>query len=248
MNAPLIVVPFAIELTVLITTIAPLALTGRFGGKPNLGIALWLGSFLVAFLSVVTALAISVWSVFDTWHALQSHTQPLWHTILFSFAPWIILGFAGITMALIAQKLDPIREARKSDVLFGQLPSTRLLNFHGLEVRMIELPIWIAFTRGIGRNAKIYVSRLAHENLKSEEFEALLWHERGHALQWHNAIKGVVGIIRLLGGLMLASRVLNSEINRLCESAADIAALRHTSQMVLNAARAKFPSETVARQ
>ena len=98
MTAPLIVVPFAIELTVLITTIAPLAFAGRFEQRPNLGIALWLTSFLLAFVSTLVALAISVWSVFDTWRELESHSQPLWHTVLFSFAPWIILGLAGISL------------------------------------------------------------------------------------------------------------------------------------------------------
>lgn len=242
MNAPLIVVPFAIELTVLITTTAPLAFAGRFEQRPNLGISLWLTSFLLAFVSTLVALAISVWSVFDTWHELEFHSQPLWHTLFFSFAPWLLLGLAGISMALVAQKLDPMREFRKSDANLRVLPSSALMNFHGVEVRVIRLPIWLAFTRGVGRTATIYVSDLAVRALSAEELEATLWHERAHAVRWHNAIKAVVRLIRQLGGLMLASRILSSEIDRLCEKSADITALRHTSHDLLNNARSKFVS------
>lgn len=240
MTAPLIVVPFAIELTVLITTIAPLALAERFERRPNLGITLWLSSFLLAFVSALLALVISVWSVFDTWRELESHSQPLWHTLLFSVAPWIILGLAGISMALVAQKLDPIRELRRSDSHLRQLPSSALMNFHGIEVRVIKLPIWLAFTRGIGRKATIYVSDLAIRELSSEEFEATLWHERAHAMHWHNALKALVKLIRQLGGLMLASRVLSSEIDRLCEFAADVSAAKKCSKNQLALARSKF--------
>jgi Zn-dependent protease with chaperone function len=239
-NAPLIVVPFAVELTVLITTIAPHTLAGRFRSRPYFGIALWLFSFLLAFVSTLIALAISIWSIFDTWHELENGNQPLWHTVVFSFAPWLILGLAGISMALVAQKLDPIREARKSDAMIRDLPSTPLLNFHGLEIRVIDVPLWIAFTRGVGRGAKIYISRVAHQNLKTEELEALLWHERTHATHWHNALKLVVSLIRQLGGLMLASRVLAFEIDLLCECAADKAALKRCSKEVLWRARSKF--------
>lgn len=240
MNAPLIVVPFAIELTVLITTTAPLALAGRFEQRPNLGISLWLTSFLLAFVSTLVALAISVWSVFDTWRELESHSQPFWHTILFSFAPWLILGLAGISMALVAQKLDSIREFRRSDAHLRELPSTTLMNFHGVEVRVIRLPIWLAFTRGVGRKATIYVSDLAVRKLSAEQFEATLWHERAHAVRWHNSIKSVVRLIRQLGGVMLASRVLSAEIDRLCELAADASASRMVGFKIVTEARSRF--------
>ena len=240
MNAPLIVVPFAIELTVLITTTAPLAFAGRFEQRPNLGISLWLTSFLFAFVSTLVALAISIWSVFDTWHELEFHSQPLWHTLFFSFAPWLLLGLAGISMALVAQKLDPMREFRKSDANLRVLPSTALMNFHGVEVRVIRLPIWLAFTRGVGRTATIYVSDLAVRALSAQELEATLWHERAHAVRWHNAIKAVVRLIRQLGGLMLASRVLSSEIDRLCELAADASASRRVGFKIVAEARSRF--------
>lgn len=240
MTAPLIVVPFAIELTVLITTIAPLAFAGRFERRPNLGMTLWLTSFLLAFISTLVALAISVWSVFDTWRELEKHSQPLWHTIFFSFAPWLILGLAGISMALVAQKLDPIRELRRSDSYSRQLPSSALMNFHGVEVRVVNLPIWLAFTSGVGRTATIYVSDLAVRELSAEQFEAILWHERAHAVHWHNALKSLVRLIRLLGGLMLASHVLTREIDRLCELAADAPASRKLGSKLVAEARSRF--------
>ena len=240
MNAPLIVVPFAIELTVLVTTIAPPALAGRFDRRPNLGIAIWLFGFLIAFLSTLMALVVAIWSVFDTWRELEANTQPLWHTVVFSLAPWLILGLAGISMAFVAQKLDPVFEARNSDVFSRDLPSVPLLNFHGLDVRIIEVSAWVAFTKGSGLRARTYVSRGVYEGLSSENFEALLWHERAHATHWHNAIKGVVSLIRHLGGIMLASRVLSAEIDRLCELAADVSAGSRVGRATVEQARAHF--------
>lgn len=240
MNAPLIVVPFAIELTILITTIAPLAFVNRFDRRPTLGIVMWLASFLLAFLSTLLALVVSIWSVFDTWHELDLKSQPLVHTIVFSFAPWLILGLAGISMALFAQKIDPIREHRKSASALPVLPSSRLLDFHGIEVRKIDLPVWIAFTKGSGRRAKIFVSSLACDSLTSEQFEALLWHERAHATHWHNGLKALVSLIRQVGGVMLASRLLATEIDRLCELAADVSASRRVDSQLVDEARRNF--------
>lgn len=241
MQAPLIVVPFAVELTILITTIAPLALFGRFSKRPNLGIAVWLSSFLVAFAATATALIIAVWSVFDTWRELESHSQPLWHTILFSVAPWIMLGLAGISMAFVAQKIEPIRESRKSMQVNPEIPSTFLRIFHGIQVRQIEVPAWIAFTQGNGRKSVIYVSSKLPQKLAPDELTALLWHERAHAMKFHNWVKAVASLIRTLGGVMLASKVLTAEIERLCELSADLSASHHCDADLLHSARSKFP-------
>ncbi|MFM6977845.1 MAG: M48 family metalloprotease [Micrococcales bacterium] len=240
MHAPLIVVPFAVELTILITTIAPLALFGRFSRRPNLGIAIWLSSFLVAFLATFTALLIAVWSVFDTWRELETHSQPLWHTVLFSVAPWIMLGLAGISMAFVAQKIEPIRDSRRALEVSPELPSTQLTTFHGIAVRQVTLPACFAFTKGSGRGAVIYVSSELVNGLSPQVLEALLWHERAHAVRFHNPIKRLVITIRLLGGIMLASRVLMDEIERLCEVAADHSALKRVDSKDLTAARAYF--------
>lgn len=240
MSAPLIVVPFAIEITVLITTVAPIVLPGRFNRTPNLGIAIWFLCFLLAFVSTGVALVVSIWSIFDTWLALEANVQPLWHVILFSFAPWIILGLAGISMALIAQKLDPLREGLKADANALPLPSNPLMNFHGVRVRLVDLPLWLAFTKGIGRRSTIYVSSLVQKQLSPTEFEALLWHERAHAVRWHNALKFTVLLIRQLGGIVLASRVLAEEIDRLCELSADASAARVVGEQIVSQARTRF--------
>jgi Zn-dependent protease with chaperone function len=240
LSAPLIVVPFAIELTVLITAIAPLAFFDRFESRPRWGITAWLASFLLAFVSATVALGISVWSIFDTWRELETHSQPLWHTIVFSFAPWVILGLAGISMALFAQRLDPVIEMRKADSAIKGLPSTPLMNFHGVDVRLVALPTWFAFTKGNGSSATIFVSSVVVQSLSEAEFEALLWHEAGHARQRHNALKTLVGLIRHIGGPMLASRMLTREVDRLAELAADGFALKHCDSATLAAARRHF--------
>lgn len=240
MSAPLIVVPFAIELTVLVTTIAPMCLFGRFNNRPNLGIALWFTSFLIAFLSTAVALAIAIWSVFDTWRELESQSQPLWHTVIFSFAPWLILGLAGISMALATQRLEPIRELRKSDAFNRAIPSREYRTFNGVTVRLVDLPSWFAFTDGNGKSAIIYLSSITKESLNAKQLDALLWHELGHAKSRHNLLKSLVRLVRQLGGPMVASRVFTAEIDRLCELSADSFAVRHCGRGELLEARALF--------
>lgn len=240
MGAPLVVVPFALELTVLVTTIAPAAFEGRFSKRPNFGIAAWLTSFLVAFISTAIALAISVWSVFDTWYALEYGTQPLWQTLVFSFAPWVLLGLVGISMAIVTQRFEPIRQFQKSDAMMRRLPSERIAYFRGIEVRSITLSSWFAFTIGKSTKSIIYVSNKVHTELSSKQFEALLCHEFGHVKLRHNSIKSLVAAIRQIGGPMLASRLLTSEIDRLCEISADHFALKSCDRNDLLSARANF--------
>lgn len=240
MSAPLIVVPLAIELTILITTFAPLTFRNRFTNQPNLGISLWLLSFLAAFVSTLIALAVAIWSIFDTWHELESHSQPLWHTLLFSFAPWVVLGLAGISMAIFVQKLEPVREQSQMEASYRNLPSKGLADFQSVEVREIDLPVRLAFTVGNGKSGTIFLSSEVSRMLSKDELEALLWHELAHAKFRHNAIKSLVKIIRHLGGVVLASRVLASEVDRLCELAADNYARRRVSPEVLASARSSF--------
>jgi Zn-dependent protease with chaperone function len=239
-QAPLIVVPIAIELTLLITSIAPLAFNKRFSTRPNFGIAMWLSSFLLAFMSTLIALGVSVWSIFDTWHALELHTRPLWQTVLFSFAPWIVLGLAGISMALFVQKFEPVLEMRQESEIQQKLPSEHLCDFHGIEARVLNLPVWFAFTSGSGRKATIFVSSKVVSSLDDQELDALLWHEYAHAKFRHNSIKTIVRLIRHMGGIVLASRVLSVEIERLCELSADRYAAGKTDEQVLRSVRKNF--------
>ena len=240
MSAPLVVVPIAIEVTVLITTVTPMVFRNRFNSRPNLGISLWLLSFLTAFVSTLIALAVAIWSIFDTWHELETRSQPLWHTLLFSFAPWVVLGLAGVSMAYFVQKLDPVRDLNQKEASYRNLPSKRLADFECVEVREIDLPVLFAFTLGNRNSAVIFVSSEVFRVLSKSEIEALLWHEFAHAKYGHNAIKSLVKLIRQLGGLVLASKVLSSEVDRLCELAADNYALRKVSSEVLASARSTF--------
>jgi Zn-dependent protease with chaperone function len=239
-QAPLIVVPIAIEVTLLITTISPLVFRQRFTKRPNLGIALWLSSFLIAFSSTVLAVGVSIWSIFDTWHALELHTRPLWQTVLISFAPWVVLGLAGISMALFVQKFEPVLELRNEAENKRKLPSEHLCFFHGIEARVLNLPVWFAFTSGAGSKSTIYVSSKVVSSLNEQELQAVLWHEYAHAVHRHNSIKALVRLIRHMGGIVVASRVLAIEIERLCERAADLYAARKTDEKVVRAARRNF--------
>lgn len=242
MQAPLIVVPFAIELTVLITTIAPLALFGRFQTRPSLGLILWFGSFLLAAFSTLLALAIAIWSVFDTWQELSLGNQPLLHTVFFSLAPWLVLAMAGISMALLVQRIEPLLQSKTPMAFSKTLPSREFMDFQGVPVRTVDLPGWFAFTMGNGRSAVIYLSTEPVKALSADELSAVLWHELGHAKLFHNSYKSIARLISHLGGLMLASKVLVAEVDRLTEADADRYAQQHCDRALLGAVREMFTS------
>ena len=98
-------------------------------------------------------------------------------------------------MALFAQRLDPVIEMIKADSAIKGLPSTPLMNFDGVDVRLVALPTWFAFTKGNGSSATIFVSSVVVQSLSEAEFEALLWHEAGHAIELE-----VTGLLHLAVG------------------------------------------------
>ena len=96
-----------IEWVMLVTVAAPMFFAGRFNKHPSLGIWLWFISLLSAILATAVAVAIATISIFITWQNLSSD-QNLLFTVAFSVAPWVLLGVAGILLALANQRLAPL--------------------------------------------------------------------------------------------------------------------------------------------
>lgn len=103
----------------------------------------------------------------------------------------------------------------------------------------VSLNNYFAFTGKIGGMRAIYLSSPVF-NLPEDEFSAVLWHEYGHIQGRHHWFKSISHAIQFLGPMVLASKVLSSEVSRLCELDADIYAARHVDAGCLKSARSHF--------
>lgn len=246
MRAPVILIPFLLELALLITTLAPLLLPGRMRNRPTLGIFAWVTLLASSLAATAAALGLAVWSVVQAWFDLSAPAQPIddsrrWQiVVLANFGPWILLALAGITFALINLRLEPHLTAAREAHPRIMAATKRIGEFKGVEYRSVASPAFISFTTTLGRDQVIVLSTAALDSLSAEELDAVLWHEFAHIRLGHNRLKRSLGLFANLTSRFLASRVMAREIELLCELAADRYAQKHTNHQVLLAARAKF--------
>ncbi len=239
MHAPLVVIPLAVEWEILITTLAPLVLTNKFRSLPQLGIALWFSSFLSAGIATAAAFVISIWAYFDTLAALNANElgSATWFAALIvSFAPWLALAVGGISLAVFNARLEPVVANAKEIAPLIAMTKQPLMHFMGTRVYLVELP----FAFALASNRDILISSFAKDHLSQDELNAVLWHELGHVKQKHFAIKRLARFILALSQRLAASRALVSEIELLCEIAADKFALKKVNAPTLKLARSLF--------
>ena len=241
----LLVVPLCMEWLILITVLAPNALANRKWvlKKPGLGIFLWLFLLISARFAFLIAFSVAVVNVFRIWFELES--QPLgsagWFgAALASFAPWLFLALAGISLALMGQVVEPqLQRAKVQQTQLDLLPRPSMF-FGGVGVCVIELPIPAAFVTRSRGSWVIVISSVTQSLLGSEELEAVLWHELGHIKYRHNALKKLVNVLNLLTPWFAVTQELSSQVSTLTEIQADNFALRSCQAQHLQAARAVF--------
>jgi Zn-dependent protease with chaperone function len=238
-NAPLLVIPLALEWIILVTTLAPLLLPGKFEKSPQLGITIWFVAFLSAGVAAAAIFVISVWAYLDTLTALNADTlgSSSWFAALMvSFGPWVALAAGGITLALINNRIEPLVANSKEFAPLLAMTKQPLMHFMGIRVYSVDLP----FAFALASNRDILISSFAKDHLSQDELAAVLWHELGHVKQKHFAIKRLARFIRLLSPKLAASRALVTEVERLCELSADRFALKKVSAPTLRLARKLF--------
>lgn len=239
MNAPLVVIPLAIEWVIVVTTLAPIFLTNKFRKSPQLGIAIWFATFLSAGIATIAVIALSVWAYVDTLTALNANVLGSSHwfaALIVSFAPWVALAVGGISLALINSRIEPmIANAREIAPLIA-MTKQPLMHFMGTRVYQVELP----FAFALASNKDILISSFAKNHLSQDELEAVLWHELGHVKLKHYAIKRLARLIRVLSPRLAASRALLNEVEVLCEISADNFALKKVNAPTLKLARSLF--------
>ncbi len=238
MQPSLVLIPLALEWVVIASTVAPLWL-GLFSGKPRLGILAWLTLFASVVFASLVAIVVAIWAVVYNFVNLEQHEQDLALTLFYSVAPWALFVMAGVAITLINQKLEPTLAGLKNLLAVPLLPAKHLMLFEKVQVQVIELDVFFAIALSRPK-PRILISRAALDSLNSEELKAVLWHEYGHLRQKHSAVKNLAKAVALLTGFVRASKVMSSEVSRLCEVAADQFAAKRVADDVLRQARAKF--------
>ena len=140
MTAPIIVVPLALEWLLIVTALTPLTFRGKFGTNPNLGITLWFGLFVSGIVSILATLTVSIWALFELVEVgADSKLLPL--ELASNLGIWALLALAGITLAQINQKTEPL--VQEANAIRPELAKTGVDDgfFAGFPVKRIELPM-----------------------------------------------------------------------------------------------------------
>lgn len=223
-----------IEWVMLVTIAAPMFFAGRFRKAPTLGIYLWLASLLSSILATIAAIAIASYSVFTTYQNLRAEDE-LGFVLVASFAPWVLLGLAGVLIALGNQRLAPLFDVTPELGDLESLGGRYIMNYRRARLVELEIPGYFALTR----KRTIYLSRAVFE-LPSKQLDAILRHEYGHIKLRHGPIKKLAYLIYQLLPWVVASRALKREVDVLCELAADNYALKKVYSKDLGEARRLF--------
>lgn len=223
-----------IEWVLLVSVAAPMFFAGRFTKTPNLGIWLWFSSLISAIIATALSVVIATASIFITWQNL-SGDEGLVYTATFSVAPWILLGAAGVLLALGNQRLAPLFEISNRFERLGKLAGREIMEYRRAKVLELDLPGYFALTQ----DKNIYLSKKVFE-LPAKQLEAILRHEYGHIKLNHQLLKRFAYLIYQLLPWVAASRALVYEVERLCEESADKYALLRVYSKDLHEARRLF--------
>lgn len=234
MDAQLLGLVLLIEFVLAVSLIAPLGLSGKFSNRPTLGISVWFLLFVLSTLAALTAFLIAASFIFQSYFNLQAGGN-LFQILVISFAPWLLLGFGGVLLAITNLRLAPYFDSREAALDLDAISTPTTERFEGVEIRRLSLPGYFA----IAKSSAIYLSQAALE-LEQAQKTAVLWHELGHIRLGHQFFKGLSSFAMTIAPWFLVSRVFNYELTRLCELAADNYALKRVERQVLNRARRLF--------
>ncbi|MEN9606327.1 MAG: hypothetical protein RL605_155 [Actinomycetota bacterium] len=246
MTLPPIILPLAVEWVILVTSLVPLLARNRENRHPNIAIFSLFAALTSAVLASLLALAIAVQYVVELWQKLNA-TSPAerdisetLQSVAVSFAPWLLLAIAGITIALINLRLEPqIQAAREAHPQLAQLltPAGR---FAGREYFSVAANAYLSFTTKLDGRQVIVISNAALASLTEEELAAVLWHELAHIRLGHHRFKVMAQLLEAITPRIAASKTLVVELARLSEVAADNYAAKHVTRELLEKARALF--------
>ena len=241
----ILLVPLSLEWTILITVLTPrlLSSTPWSNKRPGLAIGLWLVLLGSALLSAAVAVVSAVISVFATWFSLNSQvlgSKGWLVTLGLSFAPWLFLALAGISLALLGQVVEPHVEKAKNQKSLLDSGVRATSYFDGVGVCELVLPIPMAFTAKVQGKRVIIVSTAAREILSPKQIQAVLWHEIGHIRLHHASIQRLSRFLLLVSPWLAISKLFVEQVNHLCELQADNFAAGRVGAEVVESARSLF--------
>ena len=202
---------------------APTALVGRMSiyKRPRIGLILWIGLFASSVLAFTAALSIACLSIFSTWTQLQATRigSDRWvEALVVSFAPWLVLAFAGVATALANQKLEGLFD-RANRIQPGLLAATRVGEFAGFKV--LELPLDFAYIGASTADRAIVQTTGARSTLTPSELTACYEHEAAHLKGGHAKITQLIALATQTLGAFAVTRALGAEVSLLLELLAD---------------------------
>jgi Zn-dependent protease with chaperone function len=212
---------------------------GRFSRAPRIGIAIWFALFLSSFLAVITAFVVAVILSLHWRETLGDANLPFPVRLLFAFWPWILLALGGVTLALTTNRVEPWLDKRSSLVDYSITAVIDSYMFHGVRIEVVPLQIPLAMALD-QPSLRILLTSEVLAQLSGDELEAVLWHEWAHIKQRHNQLKSAVRFVTWLTTFIKASRLMNVEVDRLCEAAADRVAIARVGAIKLKSARTKL--------
>lgn len=237
MPTPLFVLIVGLELLVAVTILAPAILPGRFGNRPQLGILTWLLGFTVGFISAVIAASAVIWiavaeylNLFNTSIAETNIPQVL----AASFAPWLLVATAGVTLVLANSRLQ--NQSESLSEMRTELANTAE-RVSWQRVSVLVLPLQVPLAGVLHRN--ILISKSVDE-LPPQIREAVLWHELAHIRLGHGQVRNLARVVTRLMPGVLAARTMRAELDRLTEIAADNWAAKRCDRHHLATAREQF--------
>jgi hypothetical protein len=234
MEIPLYLLIILIEWVMLITVAGPLFFAGRFNKTPNIGIWFWFTILISAVLATAVSVGIATASIFTTWQNLATG-QSLGITLLASFAPWVLLGAAGILLALANQRLAPLFTIMEKQDPLADRTARQIMAYRKAQIMELDVPGYFALTR----DKQIYLSKAVFE-LPAKQLAAIMRQEYGHIKFRHQDLKQFAHLFYRLFPRVVASRALVHEIERLCELSAYKYAIYRVYSKDLIEAKSKF--------
>jgi Zn-dependent protease with chaperone function len=250
----LVAIPLLIEWVLVVTITTPFALVNSryVYSHPRFGIAMWFSAFASSVFALFAALGLAVWSIFDTYATLQTvrGVEDFWPSVATSFAPWLLLAFGGISLALITQRLEPLGslDATATTSING---GSTLRMHRGVRVVVVELPVVLAFSLGrsiTSTDAQIVITSQTIAQLTEAELDAVLDHEFYHLKARHQLCNWLVRLLSLLTSRLLTTRLMTRETELLFELAADRFAATQTGVEITNNTLKKLLANQNTRQ
>jgi len=210
---------------------------------PRIRLVLWLAGLYSLIFSALTALTSTAIILSISWLGLDKVTAGrgnIGYILLISMLPWAGLAlFAGL-VGLLITRFEPARQAARQTTELLTLAGTPAGDFQGIPVRVLDAGYLAAALIDSSKKPMILLTEEVRRLLEPEEFQAVLWHEVGHAMGQHNGLNRIARVAAAFAPRLPLCRDIANAVESACEELADDFALRHVAPGDLAAAKSKF--------